>query len=61
VCRDWLGSAVPWRIDNDALYDDLIKGFICREYADFYGAMEYDFEKKTDRRGFIASVSGGLL
>lgn len=33
--------------DQRKLEDELTNGFICREYADFYGVMDYDFKEKA--------------
>jgi len=43
-----LGTATySQRIDKSAFYDELLEGFICREYVDRFGPMEWDFKEKA--------------
>lgn len=55
-------------IDKEALYNDLLEGFIFREYADQYGALSYSREEaikqyRNDPRfhNRIRSVVGDIM
>lgn len=38
------------RLDKAAFYDELLEGFICREYVDRFGPLEWDFKAKAIER-----------